>query len=115
MERHKGAFQFKWQPRSKTNDEGNCNSEVYGVEDRTEPHNKCDSVACNNEDHLIHKVEEGGDVCTLAVAATDRVSGEDWKGYYRKTKNAKSQAINPGRGEADPHLELRDVNVESKE
>jgi hypothetical protein len=26
--------------------------------------------------------------------------------------NAKSQAINPGRGEADPQFELRDVNVE---
>jgi hypothetical protein len=26
--------------------------------------------------------------------------------------NAKTQTINPGRGESDPHLELRDVNVE---
>jgi len=65
-------------------------------------------MACNNEGHLVHGVEGGGDVCTLAVAATDRVPGDYRRGYCNKIK----KATKPGGGEADPHLGLRDVNVE---
>jgi len=77
-----------------------------------QPCSKYNSITCDDEDHRVHGVEEGGDVCILAVAATDRVPGDHRREYHDKTKITKAQATNPDEEEVDPHLVLRNANAE---
>ena len=48
----------------------------------------------------------------MSVAATERVAGNERKGYYNTAQNAKAQATNPHEREVSSQLVLRNVNTE---
>ena len=48
----------------------------------------------------------------MSVAATDRVTGNERKGYYNTVQNAKAQATNPDERELSSQLVLHNLNIE---
>ena len=92
-EGRKSAFHILC-PSSGKADEDYCSSKDCCIDDGNKSLSKCNSIACSNEDHIVHDVE-GKCVFILSVVATDRVTSNERKGYYNIAENAKAQATNP--------------------
>ena len=92
--------------------EDNCSSKDCGIDDGNESLGKFNSIECNNEDRVVRDVEGKCGVSILSVAATDRVTGNEQKGYYNTIQNAKAQATNPGERQASSQLVLQNINIE---
>jgi hypothetical protein len=85
-----------------------------GVEDGEEAISKCNSIACSNVDYIVHEVEGECGVGVLLVAATDRVAGNERKGYYNSIQKVKIQDTKLDEEEVESQLVPRNVNVENR-
>jgi hypothetical protein len=108
----KGAFHIMCPSSGKADVEDNCSNKDCGVDDRNESSGKCNSIACSNEEHSACDVEGNCGVGILLVAATDRVAGNERKGYYNTVQNAKAQATIPDEREVSSQVVLRNINIE---
>ena len=79
----------------KADGENDCSSKDCGVKEGNVLLSKCNSIARGNEEHTVRDAEGKCGVSVLPVAATDRVAGNEWKGYYNTVQNAKAHATNP--------------------
>jgi hypothetical protein len=107
----KGAFHIMCPSSGKADVEDNCSSKDCGIDDGNKSFRKCNSIACSNEDHIVRDVEGNCCVGILSVAATDRVAGNEWKGYYNTVQNAKEQATSPDEREVSSQVMLRNINI----
>ena len=108
-----GAFHVTC-PSSGEADEDNCSSKDCAIDDGNESLGKFNSNARSNEDHIVRDVEGKCGISILSVAATDRVTGNEQKGYYNTIQNTKAQATKPGEREVSSQLVLQNINVEDR-
>jgi hypothetical protein len=78
-EGRKGAFDIVCPSSGKTEFEYNCSSKDCGINDGIESLSRCNSIACNNEDHKVRDVEGKCGVNVLSDATTDRVAANERK------------------------------------
>jgi hypothetical protein len=81
-EGHKGTFRVMCLSGVEAGVEDNCTSEDCGIDDGNESLGRCYSFACSSEDRIVHDADGKCGVSIFLVAATDRVAGSEWKGYY---------------------------------
>jgi hypothetical protein len=94
-----------------TDVEDNCSSKDCDMDDGNESLGRFNSIACSSEDHTVRDVEGKCSVTIFSVAATDRVEGNERKGYCNTAQNAKAQATNPDEREVSSQLALRNINI----
>jgi len=111
-EGRKGVFHVVCPSSGEAHAEDNCTNKECGIDDGNGSLCKCNSIACSNEDHLVRDVQGKCGVSILSVAATERVTGNERKGYYNTIQNAKTQATNPGEKEFSSQLVLQNINEE---
>jgi hypothetical protein len=104
-EGRKGAFYITCQSSERADVEDNCSSKDCSIDYGNESLSKCNFIACSSEDHIVRDVE-GEYVRILSVAATDRVAGNERKGYYNTVGYTKAQATKPDESEVSPQLVL---------
>jgi hypothetical protein len=92
--------------------EENCSSEDCSIDDGNESLNKCNSIACSDEDHIVCDGEGKCGVSILSVAVTDRVLGNERKEYYDTVGCVKAQAIKPDGSEVSPQVVFQNINIE---
>jgi hypothetical protein len=100
------------QSRDRADVEDNCSSKDCSIDDGNGLLSKCNFIACSNEDHIVRDVEGKCGVSILSVAATDRVAGNERKGYYDTVGYAKAQATKPDESEVNPQLVFQNINIE---
>jgi hypothetical protein len=86
-EGRKGAFHILYPSSDKADVEDYCSSKDCDVDDGNESLGRFNSIACNDEDHIVRDVEGKCGLSILSVAATDRVAGNERKGYYNSTES----------------------------
>jgi hypothetical protein len=91
--------------------EDNCSSKDCSIDDGNKSLSKCNSIACSNKDHIVSDEGECG-VSILSVAATDRVAGNERKGYYDTVERAKAQATKPDECEVSPQVVFQNIKIE---
>jgi len=111
-EGRKGAFHIACPSSGEADVEDNCSSKDCGIDDGNESLDKFNSIARINEDHTVRDVGVKCGVSILSVAATDRVTGNERKGYYNTVQNAEAQATNPCEKEVSSHLMLQNIKIE---
>jgi hypothetical protein len=94
-EGNKGALHIMCPSSQEADVEVNCSSKDCRINGGNESLSRRDSIACSNEGHVIRDVEEKGGVNVLSVSSTDRVTGNERKGYYDTVQKAKAQATKP--------------------
>ena len=87
MEGYENAFLCECVPSNEADIAGDSSSENCGIADKIE---SCDestsnSITCDDDSHPLQGVEGGDDVYMLAVAATDRVPGDNGTQFQSPT------------------------------
>jgi hypothetical protein len=105
-----GAFHIMCPSSDRADAEENCSSEDCSMNDGNESLNKCNSIACSDEDHIVRDSEGECGVSILSVAATDRVVGNERKGYYDTVGCV--HATKPDGSEVSPQVVFQNINIE---
>ena len=92
-EGRKGALRIMCPSSGKADFEDNCSSKHCGIDYESLGRFNC--IACSNEDHTVRDVEGKSGVSILSVAATDRVAGNERKGYLQHSIGRKGTGYKP--------------------